>query len=269
MSDTDTAAPYVLVEDEGPVRRLTLNRAAQRNPLSTAMMTALEDYLRVALTTSDIAVIILAALGPAFCAGHDLKEIQAHRTDADQGASFYRTLFDQCARLMTTIAAAPKPVIAEIRGMASAAGCQLVASCDLALCSPQARFATPGVDIGLFCSTPMVALTRAIPRKAAMEMLLTAEPIDAETAYRFGLANRLCPDSELTAAVNALAHKIAGKSRAAMATGKLLFQAQMDMALSDAYVAASQAMISDLMSNDSEIGIDAFLSKTAPVWPKP
>jgi enoyl-CoA hydratase/carnithine racemase len=268
MSNTDSTAPYVLVEDNGPVRRLTLNRAAQRNPLSTAMMTALEDQLHAARTTPDVAVIVLAAHGPAFCAGHDLKEIQIHRDDADQGAGFYRTLFDQCGRLMTNIATASKPVIAEIRGMASAAGCQLVASCDLALCSTDARFATPGVDIGLFCSTPMVALSRAIPRKAAMEMLLTADPIDAQTAYRFGLVNRLCPDSELTATVNALAQKIAAKSRAAMATGKLLFQAQMDMALSDAYAAAAQAMITDLMSGDSEMGIDAFLSKTAPVWTK-
>jgi enoyl-CoA hydratase/carnithine racemase len=266
MAQIDPAPPFVLTQDQGPVRRLILNRGPQRNPLSKAMMDALEEALASALGQPSVRVIVIAAEGPAFCAGHDLKELRAHRNDPDRGAAFYAALFSQCGRLMSAITNSPKPVIAEINGIATAAGCQLVASCDMALATITARFATPGVNIGLFCSTPMVALTRAVPRKVAMEMLLTGEMIDAAAAQSYGLINRIHAPDELKAAVDTLAQSIAAKSAATLAFGKRSFQEQMDQSLSEAYATTARIMTDNMLAADAEIGIGAFLDKGHPEW---
>jgi len=261
MPDTAPITPVLLSETAEGIARLTLNRPAQRNALSVALMTALEaEVARLAGDTATRAVIIAAA-GPAFCAGHDLREVRAN-----PGRESYEALFTQCSRLMTAIIRMPKPVIAEIHGIATAAGCQLVASCDLAVAAESARFATPGVNIGLFCSTPMVALTRAVGRKAAMEMLLTGEMIDAARAHALGLVNRVVPDAELTAATRALALQIAAKSPLTLKIGKAAFYAQAEMPLDDAYAYASRVMTENMLARDAEEGIDAFLQKRTPVW---
>ncbi len=266
MSNDHDATAHVIATDTGPVRRLTMNRGAQRNPLSEKMMTALEESFAQALADKSVRVIVIAANGPAFSAGHDLKELRAHRNDPDQGAAFYTRLFNQCGRLMNSIVHADKPVIAEIQGIATAAGCQLVASADMALATPESRFATPGVNIGLFCSTPMVALSRAVPRKVAMEMLLTGEMIDAAAAQSYGLINRIHTAEDLTAAVNALAQSIAKKSAATLAYGKRNFQAQLDENLAQAYALTAQTMTENMLAEDSLIGIGAFLEKRHPEW---
>ena len=240
---------------------LTLNRPAARNALSAALIEALDSALEQAAADRDVRVVVIGGNGPAFCAGHDLRELRAN---PDRAA--YEALFARCAALMTRIVRLPKPVIARVHGVATAAGCQLVASCDLAVAAETARFATPGVDIGLFCSTPMVALTRAVGRKAAMEMLLTGELIAAARAREIGLVNRVVPEAELDEAVRALAGQIAAKSPLALAIGKRLFHDQAELPLDDAYRLAAEAMTRNMLARDAAEGIDAFLGKRAPCW---
>lgn len=254
-------SPLLLRQDRDHVATLTLNRPAMRNALSVGLMTALEAALADIRGDANVKAVIIAAAGPAFCAGHDLKEIRAH-----PGRQNYEALFAQCSRLMTAIVRLPKPVIARVQGVATAAGCQLVASCDLAVASADARFATPGVNIGLFCSTPMVALSRAVGRKAAMEMLLTGDLVDAPTAKTLGLVNRIVAADNLAAATQALAAQIASKSPYVLAIGKEAFYAQAEMPLDQAYAYASETMTRNMLARDAEEGIDAFIEKRRPVW---
>ena len=251
----------LLRHDQDGVTTLTLNRPAARNALSMALMEALLGELGAIQHLQSVKVVIIAANGPAFCAGHDLKEVRATpRREA------YEALFALCSRLMQAIVALPKPVIAQVHGIATAAGCQLVATCDLAVAAESARFATPGVDIGLFCSTPMVALTRAVSRKAAMEMLLTGDLVPAERARALGLVNRVVPDANLSDATMTLARQIAGKSPLTLAIGKEAFYRQIEMTLPDAYAYASEVMTRNMLAHDAAEGIDAFLQKRRPTW---
>ena len=254
-------APPLLQETRDGVAWLTLNRPQARNALSRGLMTALEGALETVAADKAVKVVVIAGAGPAFCAGHDLREIRA-----EPGRAAYEALFAQCSRLMTRIVRLPKPVIARVHGVATAAGCQLVASCDLAVAAETARFATPGVNIGLFCSTPMVALSRAVGRKQAMEMLLTGELVDAARAREIGLINRVVPEGQLDEAVTALARQIAAKSPLTLAIGKEAFYRQAEMALDDAYAYASEIMTRNMLARDAEEGIDAFLAKRPPVW---
>jgi enoyl-CoA hydratase/carnithine racemase len=253
----------VLLEalDQAGVLRLVLNRPAARNALSVGLMAALSRAFGRAAADKECRVVVIAGAGPAFCAGHDLREM---RGDASREA--YARIFAQCSELMLQIVQLPKLVIAEVHGIATAAGCQLVATCDLAVAADDARFATPGVNIGLFCSTPMVALSRAVGRKAAMEMLLTGELIDAVTARSLGLVNRVVPRAELTEATSALARRIAGKSALTLAIGKEAFYRQAELGLADAYRYAAEIMTRNMLARDAAEGIDAFLEKRPPVW---
>lgn len=252
--------------DEAGVMRLTLNDSARRNALSEAMLDALGQVIAEAGENPQIRVIVLAANGVAFCAGHDLKEMTAARSGADRGRAYFAALMEKCATVMQGMIACPKPVIAEISGVATAAGCQLVASCDLAIASPDARFSTPGVHIGLFCSTPMVALSRNLNSKHAMEMLLTGDMIPAERAAEMGLINRVVPAEDLRLAVTDLAHGIAAKSTMTLATGKRAFYAQREMTLSQAYDHAVAVMVENMLARDAEEGIKAFIEKRPPQW---
>ena len=251
----------LLCDSAGPVARLTLNRPDARNALSTGLMAALQDALDRVASDNAVRVVVIAANGPAFCAGHDLRELRA-----DPRREAYEALFAQCSRLMTGIVRLPKPVIARVHGTATAAGCQLIASCDLAIAAKSAQFATPGVNIGLFCSTPMVALSRAVPRKTAMEMLLTGDAIDANHAMHAGLVNRVVDDGALDASVAELAAKIAAKSRHVLAIGKEAFYRQIELGLDDAYAYAGAVMTRNMLTADAREGIDAFLAKRKPVW---
>lgn len=257
----DEAVPLVRRDDRDGVATLTLDRPQARNALSLATMRALTAALEAASADPAVRVVVLAASGPAFCAGHDLKEMRANA-----GRDFFEETFRTCATLMLTIQRIRQPVIARVHGMATAAGCQLVATCDLAYAALGARFATPGVNIGLFCSTPMVALTRAVGRKAAMAMLLTGEAIDAAEAVRIGLVNRAVPDGELDAAVYGTAAAIAAKSPLTLAIGKEAFHRQIEMPTAEAYAYASEVMTRNMLARDAEEGIDAFLAKRTPVW---
>jgi enoyl-CoA hydratase/carnithine racemase len=252
--------PILLRHDEDGVAWLTLNRPAARNALSVALMTALETELAAIGADHRVKVAVIAGAGPAFCAGHDLKEVRV-----GDGAA-HQALFAQCSRLMLAITRLRVPVIARVHGIATAAGCQLVATCDLAVAADTARFATPGVNIGLFCSTPMVALSRAVPRKAAMEMLLLGDMIDAAAAVRHGLVNRAVPEADLDAAVRAMAARIAAKSPRVLAIGKPAFYHQAELPLGEAYAYASDVMVQNMREPDAAEGIDAFLEKRAPVW---
>ena len=255
-------APVLLQTlEEGGVLRLTLNRPAQRNALSIGLMQALAAAFDEAAGDRRARVIVIAGAGPAFCAGHDLRELRSE----NKREAFART-FALCSELMLKIVRLPKPVIAEVHGIATAAGCQLVATCDLAVAAADARFATPGVNIGLFCSTPMVALSRAIGRKPAMEMLLTGDLIDAETAKMLGLVNRVVPAAELRATTDALARQIAGKSAFSVAIGKEAFYRQAELGLAEAYRYAAEIMTRNMLAQDAGEGIDAFLQKRPPVW---
>ncbi|HME25151.1 MAG TPA: enoyl-CoA hydratase [Acetobacteraceae bacterium] len=247
--------------DTDGVAWLTLNRPAARNALSMALMQALMSELAGIAADPVVKVVVIGGAGPAFCAGHDLRELRATPERAS-----YQATFELCSRLMTAIVRLPKPVIARVHGIATAAGCQLVASCDLAVAAETARFATPGVNIGLFCSTPMVALSRAVGRKAAMEMLLTGELINASRAYALGLVNRVVPDAELDPAVAALAGPIVAKSPLTLAIGKDAFYRQAEMGLDEAYAYASEVMTRNMLARDAAEGIDAFLGKRQPVW---
>jgi enoyl-CoA hydratase/carnithine racemase len=250
----------LLRHDQDGVAWLTLNRPAARNALSVPLMTALETALADIENDPTIRVVVIAGAGPAFCAGHDLRELRGLEMDA------HAALFAQCSRLMQCIVGLRAPVIARVHGIATAAGCQLVASCDLAIAADSARFATPGVNIGLFCSTPMVALSRAVGRKAAMQMLLTGEMLDAPHAAALGLINQAVPDAALDDAVWTLARTIASKSRATVALGKPAFYAQAEMPLAEAYAYASGVMVRNMQEHDAHEGIDAFLQKRTPVW---
>jgi enoyl-CoA hydratase/carnithine racemase len=251
----------LLRRDAAGVAWLTLNRPAARNALSVGLMTALDDALAAIADDRAVRVVVIGGAGPAFCAGHDLREMRAN-----PGRETTEALFAQCSALMTRIVRLPKPVIARVHGIATAAGCQLVASCDLAVAAADARFATPGVNIGLFCSTPMVALSRNVGRKQAMEMLLTGEMIDAARAREIGLLNRVVPPAELDAAVAALAGQIAGKSALTLAIGKEAFYRQAEMDLDAAYRYAAEAMTRNMLARDAAEGIDAFLEKRSPSW---
>jgi enoyl-CoA hydratase/carnithine racemase len=251
---------------EGGVLRLTLNDAASRNSLSEAMMAELHGALDAASSDKSVRVIVLAANGPAFSSGHNLKEITARRGDADKGAAYFASLFETCARLMMAVVRNPKPVIAEVAGLASAAGCQLVATCDMAIAADTARFCTPGVNIGLFCSTPMVALSRNLSSKHAMEMLLTGDVFDAQEALRMGLVNRVVAPEELTGAVAELATKIASKSAVTIRIGKEAFYRQRELPLAEAYAYTARVMTENLLKRDAEEGIAAFIGKRAPSW---
>ena len=248
------------------VLRVTLNDSGRRNALSEQMLAQLQEMLDSSAEDPAVRVIVLAANGPAFCAGHDLKEITRARDSADSGRAYFQDLMAHCAAVMQSIVTNPRPVIAEITGVATAAGCQLVASCNLAFAAPGARFATPGVNIGLFCSTPMVALSRNVANKAAMEMLLTGDMIGADEAMRIGLINRVIDDAELTGHTMAMAEKIAGKSSMTLATGKQAFYAQREMPLADAYAYASEVMVDNMLKLDAVEGIGAFIEKRTPNW---
>lgn len=251
---------------ESGVLRLTLDDQKRRNALSEDMLNQMTIALSAATTNGAVRVIVLAAKGPAFCAGHDLKEITAARAQQDEGKDYFKQLFDSCAHLMQLIVSTPKPVIAEVAGVATAAGCQLVASCDLAFAAESARFATPGVNIGLFCSTPMVALSRNVAHKHAMEMLLTGEMVSAEKAQEIGLINRSVIPDQLTVATMALAKKIASKSSMTLAVGKQAFYEQAEMTLSQAYDYSSQVMVDNMLKHDAVEGIGAFIEKRTPEW---
>ena len=253
--------PVLLEECDRGVLRFTLNRPDARNALSVALMSALLDALSRAATDLQTRVVVIAGAGPAFSAGHDLRELRT-----DQRRSTYERDFAQCSQLMLTIVGLPKPVIAEVHGVATAAGCQLVATCDLAVAAEDARFATPGVNIGLFCSTPMVALTRAVGRKAAMELLLTGQLIDARRAQEIGLINRVVPHEKLRDAVDGLAREIAGKSALTVKIGKEAFYRQAELDLAAAYSYAAEVMTTNMLARDAGEGIDAFLAKREPVW---
>ncbi len=248
-------------ELEGGIVRLTLNRPEARNALSLELMRQLMAQIESMAFDEKVRVVILAGAGPVFCAGHDLRELRANPTQ-----NFYNKAFCLCGRLMIALAEFERPVIAEVQGIATAAGCQMVATADLAIAADDARFSTPGVNIGLFCSTPMVALSRAVAPKHAMEMLLTGDMIGAEEACRIGLINRAVPASELTATTIALANKIAAKSIYTLKTGKGAFYRQLDMDLKHAYDYAAHIMAENMQSLDAEEGIDAFLQKRKPVW---
>ncbi|MCY3635421.1 MAG: enoyl-CoA hydratase [bacterium] len=248
------------IEIEGPVARLTLANPQRRNALSLELMQRLTDALRELGEKTDVGAIVIAAEGPAFSAGHDLSEM------VDRDAQFYDDLFEACTHLMDAVHAVPQPVIAEVDGVATAAGCQLVAACDLAVASTEATFATPGVRIGLFCSTPMVPISRAVGRKRAMEMLLTGEPIDAATAAEWGLVNRVVPTDQLRAATNELAAQITRFSDHTIAIGKQAFYRQLDCGEPEAYDLTREVMAANAATADAQEGIDAFLSKRSPSW---
>jgi enoyl-CoA hydratase/carnithine racemase len=263
---SEASVPVLVRERVKDIALLVLNRPQARNSLSEPLLAGLSAAFADIAHDKAIRAVVLAANGPAFCAGHDLKELTARRSDADGGRGYFRHIMTTCSAMMQGIVNLPQPVIAAVQGVASAAGCQLVASCDLAVASAAAKFATPGVDIGLFCSTPMVALSRNVARKHAMEMLLTGEMVEAEQAARIGLINRVVlPDEERTSAI-ALAKKIAAKSSYVLKIGKQAFYRQAELGLADAYHYASEVMTENMMARDAEEGICAFVEKRDPTW---
>ena len=256
-------------EHKGDVAVLTLNRPDARNCLSLEMISAITVAIERLAETPAIKVIILTAAGPVFCAGHDLKQMTAARADGDRGRAYFTTTLTACSTIMQAIIKCPKPVIAAVQGTATAAGCQLVATCDLAVTADTAKFATPGVHIGLFCSTPMVAISRNVGRKHAMEMLLTGEAISADKALEFGLVNKVvAPDALLEAALE-MADLIASKPISTVKIGKEAFYRQLEMPLSDAYDYAAHTMVENMLNRDAEEGIGAFLEKRDPKWEEP
>jgi enoyl-CoA hydratase/carnithine racemase len=259
--DKINAAPILLREDNDGIATLTLNRPAQYNALSGAMLAELQAALDAVGADDGVRVVIIAANGKAFCPGHDLKEMRA-----SEDSAVHRALFDQCSRMMLTIHRLRQPVIAQVQGIATAAGCQLVANCDLALAAEEARFAVSGINVGLFCSTPAVPLSRNISRKQALHMLLTGDFISAQAALQYGLVNEVVPGAELEAATRALAQKIVARSAHAIALGKDMFYKQLPMDLADAYAYASERMVCNMDSHDAREGIDAFIQKRKPEW---
>ena len=266
QTDVRAVESVLLREQDESIAILTLNRPAARNSLSEDLLNALFISLDDIAPDRSIRAVVLTANGPAFCAGHDLKELTSRRGDADGGRAYFKHIMTTCSAMMQKIVRLPQPVIAAVQGVATAAGCQLVASCDLAIASSSARFATPGVDIGLFCSTPMVALSRNIAPKHAMEMLLTGEMVDAERAAAMGLVNRVVAPGEERAAAIALAKQIASKSSYTVKIGKETFYRQREMGLAEAYAYASEVMTENMMARDAEEGICAFIDKRKPTW---
>jgi enoyl-CoA hydratase/carnithine racemase len=258
--------PILLRETLGDIAVLTLNRPETRNSLSESLIAGLHAALKEIHNDAKVRAVVIAANGPAFSAGHDMKELTARRTDGDRGRAYFSDIMNACSAMMQAIVQLPQPVVAAVQGIATAAGCQLVASCDLAVASEAATFATPGVDIGLFCSTPMVALSRNVPRKQAMEMLLTGEPISAHTAREIGLVNRIVTASTEKDAAIALAQKVARKSTYTVKLGKAAFYRQAEMSLADAYRYAAEVMTENMMARDAEEGIGAFFEKREPKW---
>ena len=255
------AAPLVLREDRAGVAWLMLNRPSAYNALSTELMAALQETLDEIAKDVSVKAVVLGGIGKGFCAGHDLKQMRGNH-----GESYYKSVFAQCSKLMLSIIGLPQPVIARVHGIATAAGCQLVATCDLAVAADDTRFATPGVDIGLFCSNPMVALSRNLPRKKVMEMLLTGEMVDAATAVDIGLINHAVPLGSLDDAIAVLAGKIVAKPSMVLKIGKEAFYKQLEMPLADAYRLTSQVMTRNMLARDAEEGISAFIEKRPPVW---
>jgi enoyl-CoA hydratase/carnithine racemase len=251
---------HLLVEDELPAALITLNRPEQRNALSTPLMRELTEELERQGARAEVRAIVLRANGPAFSAGHDLRELIDRTLDEEQ------EVFETCTRMMETVQRVPQPVIAAVQGIATAAGCQLVATCDLAIASEEARFATPGVKIGLFCSTPMVAVSRSIGRKRALEMLLTGRPIDARTAAEWGLVNRVVPAADLDAAALELARQVSSASPLTLRIGKHAFYRQIDVGQEEAYRLMSRTMAENAMTCDAQEGMGAFLEKRQPTW---
>ena len=261
--------PIVLSHrDDHGVVTLTLNRPDARNALSLDMLGALRTELALAAQDERARVVVIAAAGGVFSSGHDLKEMTRRRGDSDGGDAFFSQLFRDCSDLMQEVVAHPLPVIARVQGVATAAGCQLVASCDLAIAAETVRFATPGVNIGLFCSTPMVALSRSVGRKQAMEMLLTGDMITADDALRIGLVNRVVAQDDLEAETTALARQIASKPRGTLRIGKQAFYRQLEMQLAEAYAHASQVMVLNALNAEAKEGIGAFVEKRPPIWPE-
>jgi enoyl-CoA hydratase/carnithine racemase len=258
--------PVLLQENVGSIRLLTLNRPGARNSLSEGLIAELHGALKQIHDDNSVRAVVIAANGPAFSAGHDMKELTERRSDADRGRAYFGQIMNACSAMMQAVVHLPKPVVAAVQGIATAAGCQLVASCDLAVASEAAGFATPGVDIGLFCSTPMVALSRNIPRKQAMEMLLTGEPISAATAKNIGLVNRVVAAGTERDAAIALAQKVALKSAYTVKLGKEAFYRQAEMSLADAYRYTAEVMTENMMARDAEEGIGAFIEKRDPKW---
>jgi enoyl-CoA hydratase/carnithine racemase len=263
---TAPASLILLREDVGGVAVLTLNQPQTRNSLSEEMLETLGDAFTAIAHDKSVRVVVLAANGPAFSAGHDLKELTRHRSDDDRGRAYFKHIMNTCSAMMQQIVTLPQPVIAAVQAIATAAGCQLVASCDLAVASRDAKFATPGVNLGLFCSTPMVALSRNVSRKHAMEMLLSGEVITAEHAERIGLVNVVvAPGSEREEALK-LARKIASKSTLTVKIGKEAFYRQIEMPLAKAYKYTAEVMVENMLARDADEGIDAFIEKRAPKW---
>jgi enoyl-CoA hydratase/carnithine racemase len=255
--------------DADAVAHLRLSNSAQRNPLSEELLAELKNQLTAIAQDTSIRAVILSADGPVFCAGHDLKQMMAHRQDPDRGRAYFTTILKRCSALMQQIVALPQPVIAAVEGVATAAGCQLAATCDLVVAGADAKFCTPGVHIGLFCSTPMVALSRSVSNKHAMEMLLLGEMADAETAYRFGLVNRVVIAGQAMKAAQDYASIISSKSALTIKTGKKAFYNQREMKLVDAYDYATEVMIENMLARDAAEGISAFIEKREPQWAKP
>lgn len=266
ISDQNNTKILQITRKSAGVLRLVLNDPDRRNALSEAMLNELNKAIADASTNTDVRVIVLAAQGSVFCAGHDLKELTAQRKNSDSGRAYFSKILSHCSAVMLSIINCPKPVIAEVDGVATAAGCQLVASCDLAVASERAEFCTPGVNIGLFCSTPMVALSRNLQNKHAMEMLLTGDTISARRAANMGLVNRVVPPMEIEQASMKMATKIASKSGHTVAVGKRAFYKQKEMGLAKAYEYASDVMVKNMMSFDAAEGIDAFIEKRTPNW---
>ncbi len=262
----NAAEALVLRADLGAVAVLTLNRPAARNSLSLGMLAALQAALDAVAADDGVRCVVLAAAGPVFCAGHDLKELTGQRGDADGGRAFFAETMAACARVMQSIVALPQPVVAAVQGVATAAGCQLVATADLAVAGEAARFCTPGVDIGLFCSTPAVALSRNVAKKPALEMLLTGAMVSAEAARAMHLVNRVVPDVALMDEVLALAGQIAARSAVAVRMGKRAFHRQLGLPLAEAYAEASAVMVENMLAEDAVEGIGAFVAKRQPVW---
>jgi enoyl-CoA hydratase/carnithine racemase len=256
-----TTTPYVLRDDFGAAAHLTLNRGAQYNPLSLDMISALRTHILEIRSDACIKVVVLKGAGKGFCAGHDLKEMNANRNEP-----WLSELFGQCSALMQDMLACPKPIIAQVHGAASAAGCQLVATCDLAIATTETRFSLPGVNIGLFCSTPAVAVSRAVQTKHALEMLLTGQSISAQTAAEWGLINAAVPPEELEVHIQRLTEAISDKSTEVLALGKKTFYQQAALTRSDAYTVAGKAMTHNMFLEDSVEGINAFLEKRSPRW---
>jgi enoyl-CoA hydratase/carnithine racemase len=267
LASTEAERPLLLVTRAEPgVGVLTMDRREARNSLSVAMLDALRRAIAELAGDKAVRAIVLAAAGRAFSAGHDLKELTRHRADPDGGRAFFSLAMGRCAELMQAIVACPKPVIAAVQATATAAGCQLVASCDLAVAAETAEFCTPGVNIGLFCSTPMVALSRNVPRKRAMEMLLLGEMLPAAQAAEYGLVNRVVPEGKVMDEALELARRIAAKPAATVAIGKEAFYRQIEQPLAEAYAYAAEVMVHNMLVHDAEEGIGAFLEKRKPDW---